>query len=210
MSACALPSKGIPGGRDRVERGLDMGVVHQRRAAAGKDERKSVGAHQTVERCLCARPRGQLRARRLARFVDAFEHHHLGAVDRTIGRLAAGKSRLPGQGGVAGRVDEARCRELHVAVAGREIEFADAGAVACDPAQDRAEQHGDTGLADGLLDPARERNLVVHHHGRVRRPAAAVVQRALRAELAQDVVGDAVGELSAVRDRSRTTRRTCR
>ena len=175
-----------------------MGVVHQRRAAAGEDERKSVGAHQTVECCLGARPRGQLRAGRLACFVDPLEHHHLGAVDRTIGRLAAGKSRLPGQGGIAGGVDKPRRRELHVAIARREIEFADAGAVACDPAQDRAEQHGDIGVADGLLDPAGERNLVVHHHGRVRRAAAAVVQRALRAELAQNVVGDAVGELSAV------------
>ena len=176
-----------------------MGVVHQRRAAAGKDECKSVRAHQTIECGLRARPRGELGARRLARFVDAFEHHHLGAVDRTIGRFAAGKPRLPGQDGVAGCVDEAGSRELRVTVAGRDIELADAGAVARDPAQDRAEQHGDTGLAHGLLDPARERDLVVHHHRGVGRSAATVVQRALRAELSQDVVGDAVGELDAVR-----------
>ena len=40
------------------------------------------------------------------------EHHHLGAVDRTVGRLAAGKARLPDQRGIAGGVDEAVRREL--------------------------------------------------------------------------------------------------
>ena len=174
-------------------------MVHQRGAAAGKDESKSVRAHQTIVRAPGARPRGQLRARRLPRLVDAFEHHHLGAVDRTIGRLAAGKSRLPGQGGVAGGVDEAGRRKLDVAVTRRKVEFADAAAVARDAAQNGAEQHGDIGLANGLFDPTRQRDLVVHHHGRVRWSAAAVMQRSLRAEFAQDVIGDAVGELGAVR-----------
>ena len=175
-----------------------MGDVDQRRAAAGKDECKSVRSHQAIARGLGARPRGQFGPRRLPRFVDALEHHHLGAVDRTVGRLAAGKSRFPGQGGVAGRVDEPGRRKLDVAVTRREVEFADAAAVARDAAQNGTEQHGDIGLANGLFDPTRQRDLVVHHHRRVRWSAAAVMQRALRAELTQNVVGDAVGELSAV------------
>jgi hypothetical protein len=133
------------------------------------------------------------------RLVDAFEHHHLGAVDRAVGMLAAGKSRLPGQCGVAGRIDEAGRGEFDVAIAGGEIERAQAAAVAGHPAQDRPEQRGDVGLADRFLDPARERDLVIHHHGRVRWPAATIVERPLRSELAQNVVGDAMGELMSMR-----------
>jgi hypothetical protein len=175
------------------------GEVHQGGGAAGEDEGEAVGAHQAIVSGLDARAGGQLRAGGLARLVDALEHHHLRAVDRTVGMLAAREAGLEGERRVSGRVHEARGREPHVAVAGGEIERAYAGPVARHGAQDRAEQHGDLGLAHGLLDPARQRDLVVHHHSRIRRAAAAVMQRALRAEFAQDVVGDAVGELIAVR-----------
>ena len=60
---------------------------------------------------------------------------------------------------------------------------------------DRAEQHGDAGLAHRLLDPARERDLVIHDDGGVGRPATPVMQRVLRAEIAQDLVGNAVCDL---------------
>jgi hypothetical protein len=112
--------------------------------------------------------------------------------------LAAGEARLPGKGGVAGGVDETRRRQRDVAVTGGELERTYPAAVAPHAAQDGTEQHADPGLADRLLDPARQRHLVVHDHGGVRRPAPAVVQRALRAEFVQDVVGDAVGELMSV------------
>ena len=156
-------------------------------------------AHEAVVRGLLAQPRGERFAARLLRLVDAFEHHHLGAVDRAVGMLAAGEARLPGQRRVAGRVDEAGRRKLHVAIAGGELELAHLAAVARHAAQDGAEQHGDAGLAHGFLDPARQRDLVIHHHGGVRRPAAAIVQRVLGAEVAQDVVGNPVGELVSVR-----------
>jgi hypothetical protein len=81
-------------------------------------------------------------------------------------------------------------------MAGRKVERANPAAVAGHAAQDGAEQNGDAGLADRFLDPARQRDLVVHDDGGVRRPAAPVVQRLLRAEVAQDIVGNAMGELA--------------
>ena len=176
-----------------------MRHVDQRGAAAGKHERKAVGADEAVLPGLRARPLDEFRAARLRALVDPFEHHHLRAVERPVGGLAAGKSRLVSQHRVAGRIDEAGCRERHVAVARRELDLAHPVAVAPRRAQDRAGEHDDADFAHRLLDPARQRDLVVHDDGGVRRPAAAVMQRVLLAEVVQDAVRDAVGELVAVR-----------
>ena len=113
--------------------------------------------------------------------------------------LAASKACLPGQRRVAGGVDEASRRKRHVAIAGGETDLMHPAAIARHGAQDRTEQYGNVSFANGFLDPTRERDLIVHHHGRVRRTAAAVVQGALSAEIAQNVIGDAVGELMAMR-----------
>ncbi len=116
--------------RDRVERRFDMRHVDERRAASGKDKRKSVGADQAVLGCRRARPFDEFLSAWLGVFVDPFEHHHLRAVEWPVGRLAAGKTGLVGERSVAGCIHEARCRQHHVAVAGRELDRADAAAVA--------------------------------------------------------------------------------
>ncbi len=65
-------------------------------------------------------------------------------------------------------------------------------------AHHRADDHGDAELAHRALDPAAERDLVVVDDRRVR--AVAVIELlAVLAERLHDVVGDAVGELVAVR-----------
>jgi hypothetical protein len=173
-----------------------MGEVDEGGIAAGKREGESLRANEAVVGGLLAQPRRERLAGRLLRRVDAFEDEHLGAVDRAIGRLAAVEARLPGQRRVAGGVDEAGGRKGHVAIAGRKVERADPAAVAGHAAQDGAEQNRDAGVANRFLDPARERDLVVHDDGGVGGPAAAVVQRLLGAEIAQDVVGNAMGELA--------------
>src|SRR5262245_51230736 len=77
-----------------------MGEVHQRDGAAGKNEGEAIGAHQAIVGGLGTRAGGEFRAPGLARLVDAFEHHHLSAVDRTVGMLAAGETRLEGERGI--------------------------------------------------------------------------------------------------------------
>ena len=125
-----LAEERIARSRDRVERGFHVGEVDQGGATARKDEGKSVGTHQAVVRGLGTGARGQLVATRLLRLLDPLDHHHLRAVDGTVGMLAAGEAGLPGQRRVSGRVDEARRRKDHVAVTGRELERAYPAAVA--------------------------------------------------------------------------------
>ena len=61
-----------------------------------------------------------------------------------------------------------------------------------------AEQHGDALRPHRLLDPAAERNLVVVDD-RGERPVPVVERLVLPAEIAQNVVGNAAGELVAMR-----------
>ena len=74
----------------------------ERNAAAGKDEGESVAADEAVFVGLFLHARGHLLAGRMACLVDVLEHHHLGAVERAVGILAAGKARLKDQRRVAG------------------------------------------------------------------------------------------------------------
>ena len=185
-------------GADRLERGLHMRHVHKRGAAARKREGEAVLAHQAVFADHLLLTLGQFLARRDVRLVDILEHDHLRPVDRAIFRLAARQARKPGERGVAGSIDEAGRGNLHVAITGGEIELLDAAAVARDAPHHRAGDRLDAGLHHRLLDPAAERHLVVHDDGGVLR-IAPVMQRALGAEVAQNVVGDAVRHLIRVR-----------
>ena len=139
-----------------------------------------------------------LRLRRRVRLVDALQHHHLRAEHLGVGGLAAGQARVPGQRRIAGGIDEAGGLHGHVAVAGGEMQPRDAPPLHLHVAQHRAHQRDDARLLDRPLHPAAERDLVVVDHGGD--GAVAVVEGlVLLLQVVQDLVGDAVGELVAVR-----------
>src|SRR5262249_9761009 len=144
--------EGVARGRDRVERRLHMGEIHQRGPTPGKNKCESVSADEAIRGGFGARPLCQCLPLWLLRFIDALEHDHRRAVDGTIRMLATGETRLPGQRRIPGRVDKACGGKFYVAITGGEIEFANSAAVARHTAQDRAEQHGNIGDAYRLFD----------------------------------------------------------
>ncbi len=173
-----------------------MGKIDERGAAAGKDEGEAVVPHQPRRRGALAHPLRQRFARRQVRLVDALEHHHLRAVDRAFIRFAARQPRLPGERGIAARIDEALRRHGEIAEARGQIEAARRAVHAIvtprrmAPSTTVMPAWRTASLTQ--RDSATSSYMTTDGHR-----AAAVVQRALGAEFAQDVVGDAVGELAA-------------
>ena len=113
--------------------------------------------------------------------------------------LPAGKARLPCERRVAGGIDKAGRGNLDVTEPRSERELANSRAVAGHVAQDRAKENRNAGFLDRLLDPARQRDLIVHDDGGVGGAAPAIVEGSLGAEVAQNLVGDTMGELISSR-----------
>jgi len=184
-------------GLERVERRLDMGHVHGRNAASGDDEGEALAPDQPVPVTFLLHPRVDLVAGRLVGFVDVFQNDHLRSEHRAVRRLPAGEASLPDQRGIAARFDKPGRFDVHVAVTCRELDAADPAALDLHPTHHGAKHHGDTGLANRFLDPAGECNLVVIDNCG-QRPVPVMQGLLLGAELAQNVVGYAVGELVAM------------
>ncbi len=180
---------------ERIERGLHMRHVHGGHAAAGNDEAEPFAAKQAVLLALLPHPPRQLFAARHLGFVDAFEHHHLGAEHRTVRRLLARKAGLPDQRRIAAGVDEACGGDTHVAVTRGEPERPDPPVHDLNLADDRAEQHGDPGVMDRGLDPAAERHFVIDDDVV---DALPVVDGTGPRQIADDVLRDPVGHLVAI------------
>ena len=184
-------------GLQRIERRLHMRHVHGGNAASGNDESEPLAPDETVLIAFFLHARAELVTGRLFGFVDILQDDHLGPKHRTVGRLPAGEARLPDQCGVAACVHKAGSLDVHVAVACCELKALHPTALDLNAPQYRAKRYGDAGLANRLLDPAGQCDLVVVDHCGQR--SMPVIERMLfRAEIAQDVVGDAVGELVAV------------
>ena len=113
--------------------------------------------------------------------------------------LPAGKARLPCERRVAGGIGKAGRGNLDVTEPRSERELANSRAVAGHVAQDRAKENRNAGFLDRLLDPARQRDLIVHDDGGVGGAAPAIVEGSLGAEVAQNLVGDTMGELISSR-----------
>jgi len=117
--------------------------------------------------------------------------------------LPAGQAGLPRERRVAGGIDESGRGNHGVTKPGCEKELANSRAVAGHVAQDRAEENRNAGFLDRLLDPARQRDLIVHDDGGVGGAAPAIVEGSLGAEVAQNLVGDTMGELTRITLRPR-------
>ena len=113
--------------------------------------------------------------------------------------LPAGQAGLPRERRVAGGIDESGRGNHGVTKPGCEKELANSRAVAGHVAQDRAEENRNAGFLDRLLDPARQRNLIVHDDGGVGGAAPAIVEGSLGAEVTQNLIGDTMGELISSR-----------
>jgi hypothetical protein len=173
----------------------DVRHVEDGGAPAGKEEGETVAARQSVGGGLRGDVCGEFVAARLVLLVEVFEDELLRAVDGALGK-PAGQARFPGEGGVAGGIDEAGRRDADGAVPGGEGDGLDPAARTLHLGDARAQYDPDAQVVDGAIHPAAQGHLVIVDSEGV---SAVVVQVTGLVEIGEDAVEDAVGQLAVLR-----------